>query len=251
MIRTITSVQHPIVKHLVKLRINRNYRYDHRTLAIEGMTLITELKSAKQFKLIATVNELLIPLGVEAEETIIVSESVMKKISGVESPEGIVAEIAMPEAGSLLNKRHILALDGINDPGNVGTLLRSALAFGWDGIFFLEGCCDPFNDKALRAARGATFQLPLAFGKWDQLKTLIEKNGLVPIVADISGEDFLEHPALEKILLVVGNESTGPSAITRQVCRPLTIRMNKEVDSLNVGVAGSMMMYWLGRVINC
>lgn len=243
--RHITSVQHPIIKHLVKLRENRNYRYDQQSLLIEGMTLVTEMRSTQQFKLIAARDEMLIPLGAKAEEIIIVNESVMQKISGVQTPEGIVAEIAMPQPASLVNKKYIIAFDGLSDPGNVGTLLRSALAFGWEGAFFIEGSCDPFNDKAMRSARGATFRLPLAWGNWNQLQQLILTNGLIPFVADMMGCELAEAPKAEQILLVLGNEARGPSSMAKELCRPLTIKMIGDMESLNVGVAGSIMMYSL------
>jgi len=250
MLKYITSVQHPLVKHLVKLRENRTYRYDHRTLLIEGITLVTELRHSRPFRTIVTMDEMLIPLGIEAQEIVVVNESVMRKISGVESPEGIVAEIEMPPPVSLLTKKHIIALDGVSDPGNLGTLLRSALGFGWDGVFLLEGCCDPFNDKALRAARGATFRIPLMRGNWDDLKDLIQQNKLTPIVADLYGENISTVLPPENVLLVLGNEAKGPSALAREICQPMTIYMQGEIDSLNVSVAGSIMMYLLhGR--NC
>ena len=87
----------------------------------------------------------------------------MKKISGMQTPEGLVVEIEMPKPAPLEGLKYLLALDGVSDPGNVGALLRTALALGWQGIFILDESCDPFNDKALRSARGATFRLPLAW----------------------------------------------------------------------------------------
>lgn len=243
--RHITSVQHPIVKHLVKLRQNRDYRYDQQSVLIEGITLVTEMRSHKQYKRIVVLDELLIPLGVQAEDILIVNDSVMKKISGVQTPEGIIAEIAMPQPVPLEGKRYIIVFDGLNDPGNMGTLLRSALALGWEGAFILEGSCDPFNDKALRASRGATFRLPLAWGSWDDLKRLIEVNRLTPFVADLGGRDLADVAAADNILLILGNEARGASETARQVGQALTIAMPGDMESLNVGVAGSIMMYAL------
>ena len=71
----------------------------------------------------------------------------------------------------------LLALEGVQDPGNMGTLLRSAAAFGWDGVHLLAGCCDPFNDKALRASRGAAFKVPLSRGGWTQLQQVGRQAG--------------------------------------------------------------------------
>lgn len=245
MIRHLTSVQHPLVKHLVKVRQNRDYRYDHQSLILEGITLVSELGGGTRFKTIAVKDEMLIPLGIEADEVIIVNEQVMNKISGLEHSEGIVAEIAMPKPASMQGKKFILALDGVNDPGNLGNLLRSALAFGWEGAFVLQDSCDPFNEKAIRAARGATFRLPLAWGSWSDLKQIVSANQLTPLVADLEGKELGQLNSFEKVLLVVGNEARGVSATAKELCDPITIEMLGDMESLNVAVAGSIMMYGL------
>lgn len=245
MMRNISSVQHPLVKHLVKLRQNRDYRYDHHRLIIDGITLVSELRGSTRYKTIATRDEMLIPLGVEADEILIVNESVMKKISGLQSPEGIVAEIDMPKPASLDGKKRLIALDGVNDPGNVGTLLRSALALGWEGAFILDESCDPFNEKAIRAARGATFRLPLAWGSWDDLHKLIKQNQLTPLIAEMSGEKIDSIAMPNAVLLVMGNEARGPSAEAKQVGKQVSIEMLGDMESLNVAVAGSIIMYAL------
>jgi len=247
MLKHISSVQHPLVKHLVKLRQNRDYRYDHHSLLVEGITMVTEMRNENGYKVIVTLDEHLLPLGIKADEIITVSEGVMKKISGVESPEGIVAEIAMPEPASLQGKRFLIAIDGVSDPGNLGTLLRSALALGWEGAFIVEGSCDPFNEKAMRAARGATFRLPIAWGNWDALEKLIQTNQLTPLVADLSGNLLSKVASPDKILLVLSNEARGVSQRGKKVCQPITIEMPGDMESLNVGVAGSIMMYALRK----
>lgn len=245
MIRRVTSVQHPMVKHLVKLRHNRDYRYEHHSLVIEGIKPIEELRHHGKFKTLVMYNEAMIPLGAEADEIFLVNEQVMKKISEMESPEGLIAEIAMPQPSSFKGMKYVIALDGVSDPGNVGTLLRSALALGWQGAFILNESCDPYNDKALRAARGATFRLPLAFGGWKELKELVKKEGLVPIVGDMEGEDVSASKKPNKIMLVMGNEAHGASKEAKEFCTPLAISMPGTMESLNVAVAGGILMYAL------
>jgi len=245
MIKRVTSMNHPLVKHIVKLRQNRDYRYERQSLVIEGIKPIEELGRHTRFKLIVTYNEAMIPLGAEADEILIVNDAVMKKISGMESPEGLVVEIAMPEPASLDGLQYIMALDGVSDPGNVGAILRSALALGWQGFFILGESCDPFNDKALRAARGATFKLPLAWGSFEQLKELVKKNRLTPLVADINGKELSSMSPQKAILLVMGNEAHGPSKEVKDFCQPVTITMPVAMESLNVSVAAGIMMYAL------
>lgn len=244
-IKRITSTNHPLVKHLVKLRQNRDYRYEHQSLVVEGIKPIEELARHVRFKLIVTYNEAMIPLGTEVDEVLIVNDSVMKKISTMQSPEGLVAEIPMPTPASLKGMKHILALDGVNDPGNVGTMLRSALALGWQGVFILNDSCDPFNDKALRAARGATFRLPLSWGSFEDLKALVHHNQLTPLVADIEGKDLAKIPGDLPVLLVMGNEAHGPSQEIKDFCDAISIEMPGSMESLNVSIAAGIMMYTL------
>lgn len=248
MYREVTSLQHPLVKHLVKIRQNRDYRYEHQSLVIEGVKPVSEICPLLHLKTLVVYDETLIPERAKADEVLLVPEEILHKISGMQHTEGILAEVAMPRFVSLKGKRRILALDGINDPGNLGTLLRTALALGWDGVFLLENTCDPFNEKALRAARGATFHLALSNGSWKNLKDLIQDNKMLPLVADLRGnnpQDLpLEH---EKIVLILGNEATGPSAESERF-QKVTIPMQEEMESLNVAVAGGILMYMLNQV---
>ncbi|GIM15690.1 hypothetical protein Vretimale_18435, partial [Volvox reticuliferus] len=86
---------------------------------------------------------------------------------------------------SVVSPVRLLVLDGVQDPGNLGTLARSALAFGWGGLFLLHGCCDPFNDKAVRASRGALLRLPLAAGSLEELREAAREAGLLLLSADM------------------------------------------------------------------
>lgn len=100
-------------------------------------------------------------------------------------PAAILPTLRGPAAGGPALTR-LLALEGVQDPGNLGTLLRTACAFGWDAVLLLPGCCDPYNDKALRASRGAAFKLPVAVasGGWPELLELAEGHGMKLIAAE-------------------------------------------------------------------
>lgn len=247
MLRQVTSAQHPIVKHLVKLRHNRDYRYEHHSLVIEGVKLVGEMGRDTHFRCVVVRDETLLPKGIKADDVLVVSDSVMEKISCLHTPEGIVAEIDMPQPKAMKGLKYLIGLDGVADPGNLGTLLRSALALGWEGAFILENSCDPFNEKALRAALGATFRLPLAWGNWEQLKQLIKSNKLTPIVADLHGEPLGTAEVKGARLLVLGNEARGISEEAKTVCKAVTIPMSGQMESLNVSVAGGIMMHALGK----
>lgn len=245
--KEITSLQHPLVKHLVKLRQNSDYRYDHQSIIIEGIKTIQEANAANPFTTLMASSEELIPKGIKAKEILLTTPSIIEKISGLKNPEGILAEVAMPKDSNFEGLKYVLALDGINDPGNLGTILRTALAFGWEGVFFLDESCDPYNDKALRASRGAVFKIPMKKGCWNDLQRIINENQLTPLVADIHGSSFDQIQTKEGMLLVLGNEAHGPSKESLSACKAITIPMSGMMESLNVSVAAGILLYTLRK----
>lgn len=243
--KEISSLQHPLFKHLVKLRQNTDYRYDHHAIVIEGKNMIAEAADLLTFKTILTSSPDLIPKGIKADEIILTTPAVIQKVSGLQAPEGILAEVPMPKSANFKGKKHLVALDGVNDPGNLGTILRTALALGWEGIFFLDESCDPYNEKALRASRGAVFKLPMMYGNWKDLQKIVNENKLSAYVADTHGTPFDQISSAEKILLVLGNEAHGPSKESLSACTAITIPMSGKMESLNVSVAAGILLYTL------
>ncbi len=248
MLKKITSLQHPIVKHLVRLRQNRDYRYEHKSVLIEGKKTISELSQSHLLKTLLVSDEQMIPKKSSPNETVVATEEIIQKISGMQSPEGMIAEIAMPKFVSLNGLQKIIALDHIGDPGNTGAILRTALALGWEGAFILNDSCDPFNEKALRAARGATFRLPLGMGTWEDLKKIVDDSNLLPLAADIRGEEVGKVKHQGKVLLVLSNEAHGLSEQASNLCQRVTIPMPGPMESLNVSIAGAILMYLLREV---
>jgi TrmH family RNA methyltransferase len=239
----ITSSQNSLVKHLVKLRQNRSYRYDHHTVIVEGIKLINEIAEHQNPRVVLTYDVSFVPKNWKNANIIEVSEQVMQKVSGMVQPEGLLAEIEMPHSKPLTNLNYIVAFDGVSDPGNMGNLMRTALALGWEGVFLLDDCCDPYNEKVIRAGRGANFKLPICEGSWDDLKELIDKNPLTPFVADLEGMPPTNLPSLNKVLLVLGNEAHGPSEQAVKVCQKISIPISSKMESLNVASAGAILMY--------
>lgn len=178
----------------------------------------------------------------------------MRKVTGLDSVDSMVAiaEVARPAPADFVSAqkplRRLLVLEGIQDPGNLGTLLRTATALGWDGAFLLPGCCDPFNDKALRASRGASFRLPWATGTWGDLERVVATRSLVCIAAepdDRSGAKDLPESLASAVCLVLGAEGQGLSHEALSRCVPVAIPMPGQMESLNVAIAGSILMFAL------
>lgn len=234
--KEIKSLHNPLIAHFLKLKKDKNYRAEQNSVIIEGVKLVKELSRTHKIKNILTCDLNLAP------QAIFVSETIIKKISSLEKSEGILAEVELPSRGEFLPSNRILALDHIQDPGNMGSLLRSALAFNFNTICLVGNCVDPYNDKALRAARGATFHLRIYKVEKETLLEL-RNSGYTCIVADIEGKAPSSMKALKKALLILGNEAHGPSFFegAHKICIP----MQKGVESLNVAIAGSILMYLL------
>ncbi|MDD3383301.1 MAG: RNA methyltransferase [Bacilli bacterium] len=174
-----------------------------------------------------------------------VTNEIMKKISNVSNFKNIIG-VCNYTKGSLQNIDSYIALDDVQDPGNGGTILRSALAFGFKGMLISLNSFDQYNTKFIRATMGAFFNLPVL--KVDLYESLIKlkNDGYKIISADLNNDsiNIEELPFLDKFVVVVGSEGNGVSqniiGISDYI---LKINMNSKVESLNVGVAASIIMH--------
>lgn len=229
--KKITSLQHPLVKHWVELRNQKSYRQETQRLLIVGKKMVEEL-----------IPDVLITLEdseeISCKEKIIVTEPILKKITGLETPDGFAAEIAMPKKEThWKDKKRILILDQVRDPGNLGTLLRAALALGWEGVITTPGTVDLFNDKALRAGKGAQFHLPL--GELSQEK-ILDLN-LQLYIADLEGTSLEKGHFSRSLALILSNEAHG--ARNWPNAEKITIPMRSSIESLNVATSGAILLY--------
>ncbi len=244
--KEISSLQHPLVKHWVRLRTSSSYRRRENALLATGENIFPELAVSHTFRRILVQKGSSTPPSLPCEEYIIVTEEILKKITGLSQPEPIVAEMPLPRPADLVSAERLLIIDRIADPGNLGTLLRSALAFGWDGVFFLEGSVDPFNDKAFRASKGALFRLPFSEGDEEDLEQLIAKKKWVVLGASMEGRPIESTPSYTPpFMLILGSEASGLSSFSKKRAELLSLPMKGEMESLNVAVAGGILMYLL------
>eukprot|EP00887_Chlorella_sp_A99_P000941 scaffold5.g941.t1 len=156
------------VKHAVKLRQSASYRQSTGSLLLVGEDLVGEVAATgARFRSVAVMASQPVPPGVEAEQVLALSEPAMRRLTGLETvpPTLAAAEVEAPRLALPARPPpagyRLLALDRVQDPGNAGTLLRTALALGWDGVVLLPGCADPHSEKCLRASRAAPFKLPV------------------------------------------------------------------------------------------
>ena len=243
--KDIASRQHSLVKYWQTLAKERQARYDEGRLLVEGKNLIFDLLKEKRALRLIVKKGFQLPPGLLFDELIEVNPSIIDKISMCDSPEGILAEMKLPHMVPLSGCSRVLVLDRIQDPGNLGTLFRTARALGWKDIFLIEGCCDPFNDKAVRAAKGASFFINIEQGEWDRIEALQKENSSTIVVADLHGEKPEGIRQDLNILLVLGNEAQGVSIPAHIHCKKVTIPIQESVESLNVAAAGAILMYTL------
>ena len=147
--------------------------------------------------------------------------------------------------------KKIVILDGIQDPGNLGTIVRSAVAFNIDTIVLTENTVDLYNPKVLRATQGMFFHINIVSRAGMEAVVLLQNLGIPVYGTDVNGGvdvRSLDSSEKEKFALVMGNEGNGVRAeINAQCSKKLYIDMNKNVESLNVGIAASILLYELGR----
>lgn len=229
--KKITSLQHPLVKHWVSLRTDKTYREENQRLLIVGRKMANEIPLEVLISLE--------PSDIPAKEKIIVTEPILKKITGLQAPDGFAAEATLPKPQNLQKKNWLLVLDRISDPGNLGTLMRTALALGWEGVIVTPGTVDLFNDKALRAAKGAHFHLPYA----QMSEQEIAKMGHHLYTADLKGEKVGSAEFKKPLALILSSEGHGTFSWTEKISKKVTIPMRAEVESLNVAASGAILLY--------
>ena len=237
--RLISSLQHPLVKRLVKLRDNKAFRTQEKSVLIVGVTLVSDVAARLPLKTLISVD----PLPFHAKESYLAPPNVLEKIINISSHDLVAAEVELPEPSSLEKLKTIVVLDGLADPGNVGTILRTAVALGWEGAFLTPKTADPYNDKALRAARGAALFLPLRQGSYEELEKLVRSNGLTVYIADVEGKKINEISFKKPLALVLGHETLGPSTEIKALGEAVSIPMTNQMESLNVATAAAILMY--------
>ena len=183
--------------------------------------------------------------GVEVEE---ITTNLMKSLSDTETPQGIIAVLELPNLPDSNSQfthspNFILIPDQIRDPGNLGTLLRSAAAAGVQSIIIPPETTDAFAPKVLRAGMGAHFRLPIDSMTWDEIDQTVKSANLQVFLADMDGQPCWDVDLRQPLALIIGGEADGASQSARALAQKIKIPMNGDIESLNAGVAGSVLMF--------
>lgn len=233
----IVSRDNEKIKELVKLN-NKKFR-DHKNLFIvEGYHLVEEAYKAGALKEVYSLEKIDLDIT-----QYLVDANLLNSISNMNNTS-IIGVCYKLKSSKLGNK--ILAIDGVQDPGNLGTIIRSAAAFNFDSILLSENSVDLYNDKVIRATQGLLFQMNIIrCNLFKELELLTDYELIVTDVDDGLSLNELEKPS--KFILVMGSEGSGISdEVKRLAGIKLKIKMNEKVESLNVAVAASIIMHHLG-----
>jgi RNA methyltransferase, TrmH family len=236
--RYITSLGHPFVKRWIKLRDNPKFRLEQQRVLIVGKMMIRDV--ALHMPILSWMGET--SLEIPAQEMFIGSAAVIRKVIGMNTDDLAVAEVALPVNASLKNASSIVVLDRLSDPGNVGNIIRTALALGIEGVFLTPGTVDPFNDKVVRASSAACLLIPLCKGSCDDLLSLIRNNSMSVYATDVAGKKLSEITFKKPLALILGNEIKGVSPLLKACGERVAIPM-KDMESLNVGSAAAIFIY--------
>ncbi|PTQ84367.1 TrmH family RNA methyltransferase [Trichococcus patagoniensis] len=245
----IVSMKNQKVKQWKKLQTTKG-RKEAGAYLIEGTHLLKEAIKAE-----ANIQEVVMTeafhqqadLQIEERDIIIVSQEILSSLAQTETPQGVVAIVQIPEATPISEyKGKYILLDQVQDPGNLGTIIRTADAAGYTGVILGEGSVDLYNDKVLRSMQGSHFHLPVYRGDLKKLIPEMKSNGIPVYGTELNAAavDYRTVSPTDTVALILGNEGNGVSdkvlALTDQ---NLYIPIFGEAESLNVAVAAGILLY--------
>jgi len=249
-------------ERLLRALAQRKHREAERLFLVEGIRAVEELAASRLPVRVAAWSssaedgergvELLQTLQRQRVPLREVDDRLLRELAGTEHPQGIVAAAEIPShtLDSLsvdADPAVILVLDAVQDPGNFGTLARTAEALGAAGVVALPGTVDPWNPKSVRAAMGSSFRLPIVAAGWGELAPWLEARGIVAVAA-VVGAAPLPVPRITRAALVLGNEGAGVGEETLAAARVHAgIPLRGRAESLNVAAAGAILLYDLLR----
>jgi TrmH family RNA methyltransferase len=197
-------------------------------------------------------DELLEKLASAEVETLQIEEAAFERLSDTERSQGLLAVCAQPTEGLEILRPggRYLVLDAVQDPGNVGTLVRAATAFGLDGVLALDGTVDPWGAKAVRASAGMVFRMPVVVVEAVDAAEALEEASVPILVAAAAGRDVGEVAPEAGWALLVGNEGGGPRRSLAGLAKDtVRVPMPGGAESLNAGVAGAILLFALTQEI--
>ena len=248
MTELITSRKNPLLQLTKKLLSSRKDREREGLFVADGTKLLEE--AVKYYPGLHTV---ILSEGVEADvpegvRTVRVPEDVMASISPMEAPQGALFLCRLPEKEKFVPEAGMLILDGIQDPGNIGTILRTADALEIP-VVLLEGCADPYSHKVVRSSMGAVFRTKVVQSTWAEVQSACKAAGIpIAVMALSDRASDIRDADLTKMAVVIGSEGRGVrQEILESADAELIIPMNPRCESLNAAVAATICMWQMKK----
>jgi TrmH family RNA methyltransferase len=244
----ITSLDNKKIKKYYELKSSKK-RHEEKLFLVEGMHLCLE---AYKHHLLT---DILLLEGEKLEfdynqEINYVTDKILKKLSSLTTYSKVIGVCKMGECNEIKGK-HILLLDGIQDPGNMGTIIRSAKAFNIDTIILSTDSVDIYNDKVLRSTQGLMFDMNIYYDDLENVINELKKKHYLILGTDVKNGVDVRDVKSNKYALIMGNEGHGVRDSIKKMCdKNLYIKMNNNCESLNVAVATSILLYELERGTN-
>ena len=240
----ITARKNPLLQQVRRLITSRKEREQAGLFVADGTKLLQEA-----VRFCPGLDTVILSDGVEAQvpdhvRVVRVPEEVMASISPMETPQGALFLCRLPEKTEFVPRAGMLLLDGIQDPGNIGTILRTADALDIP-VVLLEGCADPYSHKVVRSSMGAVFRTPVVQTTWEEASASCARAGIpIGVTALSDRAEDLRNAALSKMAVVIGSEGRGVrQEVLAAADHELIIPMNPHCESLNAAIAAAIVMW--------
>ena len=244
MMEILTSRKNATIQRVRKLLSSRKARAEEGLFVADGTKLLAEaVKWWPGLKMVLHTPEI-DPDVPEHVEKICISRELMEYVSPMETPQGALFVCALPEEKPLAVKRGMVLLDGIQDPGNLGTILRTADAMEVP-VVLLEGCADPYSHKVVRSSMGAVFRSVPGQSTWQEVERACKEAGISVAVTALSPKaKDIRQAELSQMAVVIGSEGQGVrKEIMAAAQAELIIPMNEKCESLNAAVAATIVLW--------
>lgn len=250
MINNITSLDNKIIKELVKIRDDSKYRQDNKLCFLEGERLIFDTDIKLIESIFVSVDYKKLPDNYNNKNIYILDDKVFNKIKSTSNSQGIIATARfnnIEHIDDILNDSFILILDDIRDPGNLGTIIRTAEASGVDSILISNSSCDIYMDKVIRSSMSSIFRVRhyISENLIDDIKYLKDLNfDIIGTKANSNLDYYNIDVKNKKIAIVIGNEANGISKSVLNLCDyNIKIEMDGKIESLNAAIATSVVCF--------
>ena len=254
----ITSASNPKIKEALDIK-NKRSKYKHTAFIIEGPHLVemalasgNKISTAfftDSFRAKKDGQKILREIGKKTDEIFEVTEQIMRKLADTEAPQGIIATASYAEKNleeiRFKSVPLIVAVDGVQEPGNLGTIIRTSDAAGADAVIILKGTCDVFMQKTIRATAGSIFNIPIIYTGTDKFLDWLKSNGIMLLATALdSGKSIFDTGLKKPAAFVFGNEAHGVSSeIKRKADLLLKIPIYGKAESLNVSASVAVCLY--------